>query len=82
VPETFRFTILPADPAVPESKGAFCMWIKVKHSYGQSNGANGFDNFETHPIPQGRSASVVFSHDLLVHSIIKARPLGLRQDVR
>jgi hypothetical protein len=71
VPETFRFTVLTADPAVKDSKGAVCMWIKVQDSQGQSNGTEGFDNFESHPIPQGHTASVVFSHDLLVHSVLK-----------
>ncbi|GHJ87060.1 hypothetical protein NliqN6_3462 [Naganishia liquefaciens] len=71
VPEIVKFSILAADSSVSGSKGAVCMWIKVKGSNGQSNGAEGFDKFDLHPIPKDRTASVVFSHDLLINQVFK-----------
>ncbi|GHJ87062.1 hypothetical protein NliqN6_3464 [Naganishia liquefaciens] len=50
---------------------AYGIWIKIKNGTGQSNGAEGFDSFDMHPIPKDRTASVIFGHNLLVDMVLK-----------
>ena len=76
-PKAFCFTCVPGKAAA-KTRGSLCMWIGVEGGNTQTSGQASLTfhpaDTDLNPIPAGRGASVIFSHNLMANYITVSQP--------